>query len=79
MKVLLDTSVLISAMLPDHVHHALTRPWLERAKDGAFELVVAGHSLAEVYSVLTRLPRKPRISAVDAMAWQCWIPRIARS
>ena len=30
MKVLIDTSVLVSAILPDHVHHAYSLPWLER-------------------------------------------------
>jgi predicted nucleic acid-binding protein len=67
MKVLIDTSVLVSAMLPDHIHHAQSRPWIERAKAGAFELVIAGHSLAETYSVLTRLPRRPRITPADAL------------
>src|SRR5437879_5493565 len=67
MKVLIDTSVLVSAMLPDHVHHAQSRPWIERAKAGAFELVIAGHSLAEAYSVLTRLPRRPRITPANAL------------
>ena len=67
MKVLLDTSVLVSAMLPDHVHHAHSQPWLERAKAGAFEAVISGHSLAELYSVLTRLPRTPRIGPAYVM------------
>jgi predicted nucleic acid-binding protein len=44
MKVLIDTSVFVSAMLPDHVHHAQSRPWIKRAKAGAFELVIAGHN-----------------------------------
>jgi predicted nucleic acid-binding protein len=35
MKALLDTSMLIAAMLPDHVHHAHALPWLSRAKSGA--------------------------------------------
>jgi predicted nucleic acid-binding protein len=67
MKVLLDTSGLVSAMLPDHIHHAQSRPWIERAKAGAFEPVIAGHSLVETYSVLTRLPRRPRITPADAL------------
>jgi predicted nucleic acid-binding protein len=67
MKVLMDTSVLVSAMLPDHIHHADSKPWLERAKAGAFEAVVSGHSLAELYSVLTTLPRTPRISPPEAL------------
>jgi predicted nucleic acid-binding protein len=57
MKALLDTSTLIAAMLPDHVHHAPALAWLSRAKSGAFEFVCSAHSLAEVYAVLTRLPR----------------------
>jgi predicted nucleic acid-binding protein len=67
MKVLMDTSVLVSAMLPDHVHHAHSQPWLERANAGALEAVVSGHSLAELYSVPTRLPRTPRISPAEAL------------
>ena len=66
MKVLLDSATLIAAMLPDHAHHAQAYPWLARAKAGVFEYFVSGHSLAEVYSVLTKVPRKPRISPPDA-------------
>jgi len=66
MKVLLDPSVLIAALLPDHVHHGASHAWLTQAKRGTFEYVVSGHSLAEVYSVLTRLPRTPPILPADA-------------
>jgi predicted nucleic acid-binding protein len=66
MKALLDTSTLIAAMLPDHVHHAAALPWLARAKSGALEFVCSGHSLAEIYAVLTRLPRTPPISPSEA-------------
>jgi predicted nucleic acid-binding protein len=68
MRVLLDSSTLIAAMLPDHVHHSVAHAWLSQAKAGAFQFVVSGHSIAEVYSVLTRLPRTPRISPAEA--WQ---------
>jgi predicted nucleic acid-binding protein len=68
MKVLLDSSTLIAAMLPDHVHHSAAHAWLSQAKAGAFKFVVSGHSIAEVYAVLTRLPRTPRISPDEA--WQ---------
>jgi predicted nucleic acid-binding protein len=67
MKALLDTSTLIAAMLADHVHHAHALPWLSQAKSGAFEFVCSGHSLAEIYAVLTRLPRTPPISPDDAL------------
>jgi predicted nucleic acid-binding protein len=66
MKALLDSSTLIAAMLPDHVHHAPAHAWLSQAKAGVFEFFTSGHSLAEVYSVLTRLPRTPRISPAAA-------------
>ena len=59
MKALLDTSTLVAAMLPDHVHHPHALPWLSQAKGGGFEFVCSGHSLAELYAVLTRLPRTP--------------------
>ena len=67
MKALLDTSTLIAAMLPDHVHHAHALPWLSQAKSGAFEFVCSGHSLAELYAVLTRLPRTPPIGPDGAL------------
>jgi predicted nucleic acid-binding protein len=65
-KALLDTSTLIAAMLPDHVHHACALPWLSQAKRGAFEFVCSAHSLAEIYAVLTRLPRTPPIRPDEA-------------
>lgn len=67
MKALLDTSTLIAAMLPDHVHHAHALPWLSQAKSGVFEFVCSGHSLAEIYAVLTRLPRTPPIGPDEAL------------
>jgi len=67
MKVLLDTSVLVAAMLPDHPMHGHAFPWLSRAKDGHFDFFVSGHTLAEVYAVLTRLPRAPRITPAEAL------------
>ena len=36
MKVLLDTSTLIAAMLPDHVHHAHALPWISQAKSNNY-------------------------------------------
>lgn len=67
MRVLLDTSVLLSAMLSDHVQHAYCQPWLAQAKAGAFNALVSGHSLAELYAVMTRLPRSPRITPAEAL------------
>lgn len=61
MKVLFDTSVLIAAMVVNHPRHAICIPWLERGKSGQIQGLISTHTLAEVYSVLTRLPLKPPI------------------
>ncbi len=62
MKVLFDTSVLVAALVKPHPRHARALPWLKRAITGEIELVVGTHTLAELYSTLTSLPVKPRIS-----------------
>mgnify|MGYP001214356175 CR=1 FL=1 len=62
MKVLLDTSVLIAAMVESHPEHARAFPWLQRIKGGEVTGVVSAHTLAEVYATITRLPVKPPIS-----------------
>lgn len=40
---------------------------MKRAKSGEFKPIVCSHSLAELYSVLTSLPLKPKISPGDAL------------
>lgn len=62
MRVLLDTSVLVAAMIEAHPHHARALPWLQRIKAQIDSGVIAAHSIAEVYTILTRLPLQPRIS-----------------
>lgn len=68
MKILFDTSVMVSAMVEPHPAHGRALPWLKRAKAGEFDLFVASHSLAELYAVLTTLPVRPRIS--PRTAWR---------
>lgn len=67
MRTLLDTSTLVAAMVEGHPAHALTLPWLQRIKAGTDVGLVAAHSLAEVYAVLTRLPVTPRIAPALAL------------
>lgn len=67
-RFLLDTSVLVPAMVAAHEHHHQARPWLERAMNGEFRLVVAAHALAECFAVLTRLPRNMSCSPAMASA-----------
>ncbi len=61
MRVLLDTSVLVAAMVESHPAHARALPWLQRVKGGTDTGLVAAHSLAELYAILTTLPVQPRI------------------
>lgn len=62
MRVLLDTSVLVAAMVEAHPAHELALPYLQRIKDNSDTGIVAAHSTAELYAVLTTLPVYPRIS-----------------
>ena len=61
MKVLCDTSVLVAALMQAHPAHSRALSWLVRARSGEIEVVLSAHSLAELYSVLTRIPLKPQI------------------
>ena len=61
-KALFDSSVLIAAFLVTHPQHQACLPWLQQARTRQVKGYIATHSLAEVYSVLTRLPIRPRIS-----------------
>lgn len=67
MKTLFDTSVLIAAMVETHKMHSKALPWLKNAKAKKFECVVASHTLAELYAVLTTLPVVPRIQPGTAL------------
>ncbi|HEY1663027.1 MAG TPA: PIN domain-containing protein [Verrucomicrobiae bacterium] len=56
MKVFLDTNVLVSAVIKQHVFHNRSFVVLERVLDQKDDGVISAHSLAEMYSVLTKLP-----------------------
>jgi predicted nucleic acid-binding protein len=66
MRTLFDTSVLVAAIVEPHPMHTRALPWLQRAKAGEIDFLVASHTLAELYAVLTTLPLKPRISPLTA-------------
>ena len=68
MKTLFDTSIIIAALVEAHPIHQSSFPWLKQAKDKNFELIVAAHTVAELYAVLSTLPTKPRIT--PAVAWR---------
>jgi hypothetical protein len=61
-KVALDTSAAVPYLMAGHVAHRATRRHLEGKT-----LVLAQHSLAETYSVITRLPGDARVAPSDAV------------
>ena len=56
-----DTSVAVAHLLESHTHHDMVRRHLAGSRPH-----LTTHSLAETYSVLTRLPGDARLSAPDA-------------
>jgi len=65
---LLDTSCLVAAVCAWHRQHEATRREIERRDAAGEKLVLAAHSLAEAFSVLTRLPEPHRLRPDDALA-----------
>ncbi len=65
MKVFFDTSVLVAVFLETHEHHEPSlKAFLQAEKRQGY---CAAHSLAELYSVVTRLPGHHRLSGEQAM------------
>ena len=67
MKVLVDTSVFVASMIASHVAYQRARVWIDNIRNGTVEAVISAHSLAEVYSVLTRIP--PPQQLAPSVAW----------
>jgi predicted nucleic acid-binding protein len=65
MKAFFDTSVLVAVFYGDHVHHTASLELF--IQFGKTTGCCGAHSLAEVYSTLTRMPGKHRISGEQAM------------
>jgi predicted nucleic acid-binding protein len=67
-RFMLDTNCMIAAVSRAHPHHARAADEYNRRLDRGESLVVAAHSLAEAYSVLTRSPPPLRLSGNQAVA-----------
>ena len=65
MKGFLDTSVLVPVFYGDHVHHETSLALFLRFDKSTGSC--GAHSLAEVFSTLTRMPGKHRISGAQVM------------
>ena len=66
MKVALDTSVIVAAVVEGHPHHARASWWLRTRRK--IERIASWHAYAEAWAVLTALPIEPRVSGEVAAA-----------
>lgn len=57
-----DTSVLVAALIQKHSFHEVCASWLQDVHQEQIKGVISSHTLAELYSTLTTLPIRPRIS-----------------
>ena len=67
MRTLLDTSVVVPAVLQRHSFHSRALPWLIKAETGEIDGIISSHTLAEVYKVLTGLNSRPRFTSSQVM------------
>lgn len=65
MKAFLDTSVLVAVFYGDHEHHDPSLDVFLRFEKN--KVCCGAHSLAEVYSTLTGMPGKDRVSGDEAL------------
>jgi predicted nucleic acid-binding protein len=56
MKITFDTSVLVAAAVGCHPRHKEAAALLELARSKAHDGFLSTHALAELYSVLTKIP-----------------------
>jgi len=66
MKILYDTSVLVAVAIADHPRHEVCNRFFNEGRSGHHDILVCSHSIAELYSSLTRMPVKPMISPGSA-------------
>ncbi len=67
LRTLLDTSVVVAALVESHPSHTIASAWLRRAESGEIDGVVSSHTLSEAYKVLTGMNRRPRYTSSQVM------------
>lgn len=67
MKVAFDSSVLIAGTHDRHPHHHRAVVWIEAVSEQRIAGLLTWHALAEIWSVLTRLPGPARLSPEQAL------------
>jgi predicted nucleic acid-binding protein len=66
-KVAFDTSVIIAGTHDIHPHHRRAIVWIDAVLEQRITGLLTWHALAEIWSVLTRLPVPLRLSPEQAM------------
>lgn len=66
MKLFLDTSVLLPALVRNHPSHLVSRVLLQRIVQKQVAGYTSTHVLAELYAKLTGIPFQPRIHSQEA-------------
>jgi predicted nucleic acid-binding protein len=68
MKVAIDSSVIVAALLSWHESHAAAAKAVTQALAGKDGIVIPSHALFESFAVMTRLPAPHRLASADALA-----------
>ena len=68
MRVFCDTNVLVAAALEAHIHHVSAKTVLERISGRHDVGFISAHSLAETFSVLSRMPTVPKLAPQNVLA-----------
>jgi predicted nucleic acid-binding protein len=66
-KVAFDTSVIVAGTHEMHPHHQRAIVWIDAVLEGRITGILTWHAVAEIWSVLTRLPVPSRLSPEQAM------------
>jgi len=66
-KIAFDTSVLVAATVGSHPRHPEAASQVELARQGEHTGFICTHALAELYSVLTKIPLQQRVSPSEAL------------
>ncbi len=67
MKVAFDSSVIIAGTHDNHPHHHRAIVWIDAVLEQRVTGLLTWHALAEIWSVLTRLPAPSRLSPAQAI------------
>jgi toxin FitB len=62
-----DTSCMVPALLPEHIHHERAVSALNRHLGAGETMIVVAHTLLETYSAITRMPPPMRVTPQDAL------------